>query len=126
MFGLRIENGERSSYGHPAAPGAADRYRELMSSYAAEPTLLPPADEAAVRSRGEELRALAAHHGISELRFASPGRLVGHVAEDRDALDTADFEIAARALLGAEVGLFSDRVLGKPHVSPDLIAARLV
>lgn len=41
-------------------------------------------------------------------------------------LDTADFEIAARALLGAEVGLFSDRVLGKPHVSPDLIAAQPV
>lgn len=88
--------------------------------------MLPPADEAAVRSRGEELRELAAHHGISELRFASPGRLVGHVAEDRDALDTADFEIAARALLGAEIGLFSDRVLGKQHVSPDLLTAQPV
>jgi len=97
-----------------------------VSSSAVEPALLPPADEATVRRRGEELRALAAHHGISELRFASPGRLVGHVAEDKDALDTADFEIAARALLGAEVGLFSDRVLGKPNVSPDLIAAQPV
>jgi len=48
---------------------------------------------------------------------------VGRVAGDRDALDTADFEIAARALLGADVGLFSDRVLLKPHVSPDLVAA---
>ena len=88
--------------------------------------MLPPADEKVVRDRGDELRALAAQHGISELRFASPGRLVGHVAEDKDALDTADFEIAARSLLGAEIGLFSDRVLGKPHVSPDLLAAKPV
>ena len=99
---------------------------KLVSSSAVEPPLLPPADEATVRDRGDELRALAVQHGISELRFASPGRLVGHVAEDRDALDTADFEIAARALLGAEIGLFSDRVLGKPHVSPDLLVARPV
>lgn len=97
-----------------------------MSSSAVEPPLLPPADEATVRGRVDELRGLAAQHGISELRFASPGRLVGHVAEDRDALDTADFEIAARALLGAEIGLFSDRVLGKPRVSPDLLAAQPV
>jgi len=98
----------------------------VVSHPAPEPSLLPPADEAAVRGRGKELRALAACHGISELRFASPGRLVGHVAEDRDALDTADFEIAARALLGAEIGLFPDRVLGKANVSPDLVTAQLV
>ncbi|MDN5763684.1 MAG: hypothetical protein L0H41_15385 [Microlunatus sp.] len=97
-----------------------------MSSSTAEPTLLPPADEATVRRRGGELSALAAQHGISDLRFASPGRLVGRIAEGRDALDTADFEIAARALLGAEVGLFSDRVLSKQNVSPDLIAAQPV
>ncbi|MBC9957304.1 hypothetical protein [Yimella sp. cx-51] len=97
-----------------------------MSSSAVEPSLLPPADEAMVRSHGDELRALAARYGISELRFASPGRLVGHVADDRDALDTAAFEIAARALLGAEIGLYSDRVLDKPHVSPDLITAQPV
>ena len=89
-----------------------------------EPVSLPPADEATVRRRGDELRTLAARYGVSDLRFASPGRLVGTVAEDRDALDTADFEIAARALLGAEVALFSDRVLSKPHVSPDLVAAQ--
>lgn len=97
-----------------------------MSNSALESSLLPPAGEATVRSHRDELWALAARHGISKLRFASPGRLVGHVAEDRDALDTADFEIAARALLGAEVGLFSDRVLGKPNASPDLTSAQLV
>ncbi len=91
-----------------------------------EPSPLPAAVEVMVRGRGDELRELAARHGISDLRFASAGRLVGCVAEDRDALDTADFEIAARALLGADIGLFSDRVLGKSHVSPDLQAARPV
>lgn len=101
-------------------------YHEVMSAPAVEPAPLPPADETTVRGRGDELRTLAARHGISELRFASPGRLVGHVADDRDALDTADFEIAARALLGAEVGLFSERVLDKPHVSPDLLVAQPV
>lgn len=60
-----------------------------------------------MRRHGDALRELAARYGISNLRFASPGRIVGTVADDRDALDTADFEIAARALLGAEVGLFS-------------------
>lgn len=95
-----------------------------MTSPAAEPVLLPPVGEAVVRRHAEELRALAAAHGITQLRFASPGRLVGHVADDKDALDSADFEIAARALLLAEVALFSDRVLNKPHVSPDLRAAQ--
>lgn len=79
-----------------------------------------------MRSHADELRALAARYGITELRFASSGRLVGRVAADRDALDTADFEIAARVLLRAEIGLFSDRVLRKPHVSPDLVAAHPV
>ena len=98
----------------------------LMSSSAAAPSLLHPADEATVRRRGDELRALATQHGISELRLASPGRGVGHVAEDRDALDTADVEITAGALLGAKIGLFSDRVLGKSHVSLDLLVAQSV
>lgn len=94
-----------------------------MSSPAVEPSL-PPVGESAVRAHADELQALAAQHGITGLRFASAGRLVGHVAEDRDAFDVADFEIAAVRLLGAEVRLYSDRVLGKHNVSPDLVAAR--
>lgn len=94
-----------------------------MSSSVAEPSL-PPVGETAVRAHAEELQRLAAEHGITDLRFASPGRLVGHVAEDRDAFDVADFELAAVRLLGAEVRLYSDRVLGKRDVSPDLVAAR--
>lgn len=118
------EDGAGAEEGAP--PCGASHYHESVSNPAVEPALFPPADEAAVHAHRDALRALAAQHGIRELRFASPGRLVGHVAEDRDALDTADFEIAARALLGAEVGLFSDRVLSKPHVSPDLITAQPV
>jgi hypothetical protein len=77
-----------------------------------------------LRAHADELRALAARHGISDLRFASAGKLVGHVAEDRDALDVADFEVAAVELVGAELRLYSDRVLDKRNVSRDLVAAR--
>ncbi|MGH3789961.1 MAG: hypothetical protein ACRDQ9_04030 [Pseudonocardiaceae bacterium] len=41
---------------------------------------------------------------------------------DRDSLDVADFELAAVRLLGADVHLYSDRVLSKVNVSPDLVA----
>lgn len=94
-----------------------------MTSAAVEPSL-PPADEIVVRSKAQALQELASDFGISELRFASPGRLVGRVAEDRDALDVAEFEVAARRLLGAEVGLFSERVLSNANVSPDLVVSR--
>jgi hypothetical protein len=77
-----------------------------------------------LRAHADELRALAARYGISDLRFASAGKLVGHVAEDRDALDVADFEVAAVELVGAELRLYSDRVLDKRNVSRDLVAAR--
>jgi len=96
-----------------------------MSTPATEPSL-PPAAENAVRAHASQLRAIAAEHGISELRFASLGRLVGHVADDKDSLDVTDFELAAIALLGADVRLYSDRVLHKPHVSPDLVTAQPV
>jgi len=97
---------------------------QLVSSAAPEPPLLPPASEAAVRAHSHALSKLAAQFGITQLRFASDGRLVGRVAEARDALDVAEFEVAARQLLEADVGLFSDRVLTKPNVSPDLVASR--
>jgi hypothetical protein len=99
------------------------RYTEGVSNPAVEPSL-PPVDETVVRAHAEDLRVLAGNYGITNLRFASTGRLVGHVAEDRDALDVADFELAAVRLLSAEVRLYSDRVLVKPNVSPDLVAAR--
>lgn len=82
-----------------------------------------PAKEAALREHAPALRDLGARHGISGLRLAGPGRLVGHLAEDRDLFDVADFETGAAAILGAEVELFSDRVLGNANVSPDLRTA---
>ena len=100
----------------------APAYHGGVSTTHIEPEL-PPADRALVAAHADELRRLAAQYGITALRFASPGRLVGHVAEDRDFLDVVDFDVAARELLGAQVSLFSDAVLTKANVSPDLVAA---
>lgn len=94
----------------------------IVSTVQPEPEL-PPADRALVEAHADALRSLAARHGITALRFASSGRLVGHVAHDRDTVDVAEFELAAVKLLGAEVRLYSDAVLSKPNVSPDLVAA---
>ena len=94
-----------------------------MSSSALDSTL-PPADEPTVRAHASELQALAEQMRITKLRFASAGRLVGHVDAEMDAFDVIDFDIAATDLLGAAVELFSDAVLGKPNVSPDLVTAR--
>ncbi|MHB1910938.1 MAG: hypothetical protein ACYCTI_02660 [Acidimicrobiales bacterium] len=89
------------------------------------PELTPrPADEALVRAHAEELRSVAQRHGISELRFASAGRLVGKVDQARDLFDVAAFDVEASDVLGAAVMLFSDRVLAKPNVSADLVSAR--
>lgn len=98
-------------------------YDQGVSSNWAVPAL-PLADEASVRAHAEELRTLAARHGITELRYASPGRLVGHVAADKDMLDVATFDVDASDLLGASVMLFSDAVLTNDGVSPDLVAAQ--
>lgn len=99
-----------------------DAYHEPVSTTPAESDL-PLADEASVRARSGELRALAESHGVTDLRYASPGRLVGHVAQDRDLLDMVEFDLAATDLLAAKVSLFSDAVLGHPHVSVDLVDA---
>jgi len=89
----------------------------------AEPPHLPPASEQQVRSRSAELLRLAAEHGITELAFASPGRLRGHLGDDRDLFDMFEFQRAATSMLGAEVLVFSDGVLDNEHVSPDLTTA---
>ncbi len=81
------------------------------------------ADEALVRAHASRLKELAAACGITELRYAGPGRLVGHVADDRDFFDVADFQTAASEELQAEVDLLSDEVIQRPHSSPDLHAA---
>jgi len=83
-----------------------------------------PASEELVRAHAGELTRLGVEHGIHDLHFASPGRLVGRVDPDRDALDMAEFAAAAGKLIGAEISLLSEAVLDKPNVSPDLVHAR--
>ena len=82
------------------------------------------ASESLVRAHAAALTDLAAEFGVTVLRFASDGRLVGHLADDRDALDMAAFSAAAAELIGAELTLFSDAVVGKANVSADLVAAQ--
>jgi hypothetical protein len=94
-----------------------------MSQPLAEPPHLPPATEQRVRSRAGQLISLAAWHGITDLAYASPGRLRGHVADDRDLFDMFEFQRAAASLLGAEIALYSDGALNNDHVSPDLAGA---
>jgi hypothetical protein len=100
---------------------SGDTYTRRVGTPALEPAA---ADEALVRTHARELVALAAEHGIHALRFASPGRLLGRVDPDRDALDMAEFAVEAGNVLGAEVSLLSDAVLSKPNVSADLLNAR--
>lgn len=94
-----------------------------MSQPLAEPPQLPRATEQQVRSHAGRLVELAARHGITDLAFASPGRLRGHVARDRDLFDMFEFQRAATDLLGAEVTVYSDGALRNEHVSPDLTTA---
>ena len=94
-----------------------------VSQSLAEPVHLPPATERQVRSHAAELVELAARHGITALAFASPGRLRGHLADDRDLFDMFEFQRAAADLLGAEVTVYSDGALGNQHVSSNLVAA---
>jgi hypothetical protein len=95
---------------------------EEMDNVAGEHTPEPASVES-LRRHAADLVGLAARHGVSSLGVAGPGRLVGHLDDDRDSFDVADFETAAELLVGAEVILFSDGVLGKANVSPDLEAA---
>ena len=99
------------------------RYTGEVSQPLAEPPHLPPATEQQVRSHAAQLVRLAARHGITHLAFASPGRLRGHVAGNRDLFDMFEFQRAATDLLGAEVTLYSDGALRNDHVSPDLATA---
>jgi hypothetical protein len=84
---------------------------------------LPPLDEATARAHADQLRSLAAEHGITQLRFASAGRLVGHVGEEHDTIDTAEFQIAVEDALGKQASLFVDRIFKRAGVSSDLLAA---
>ena len=83
---------------------------------------LPPASEALLREHEEELHALAARIGVTDLRIARrPGVAPRQVSETTDMLDIARFEIDAEQLLGAGVRLFSDRVVTNENVSVELL-----
>lgn len=95
-----------------------------MSHALVDPAVPPLLDEQTARANADALHRVAAEHGISALRFAAPGRLVGHLDDGRGMGDMADFQIAVEELLGRYTDFFADRVLSKPNVSPDLVAAR--
>ena len=107
----------------PPARDSGGGYTGRVSQPLAEPPHLPPATEQQVRAYARQLVSLAARHGITDLEYASPGRLRGHVADDRDLFDMFEFQRAAAILLGAEIALYSDGALNNDHVSPDLAAA---
>ena len=92
-------------------------------TYALDHPTHPPLDEATARAHAADLRDLAAQHGITNLRFASAGRLLGHLDNDRDSVDVARFELSAEERLRRSFFLISDRVLTNPRVNPDLITA---
>jgi hypothetical protein len=89
-----------------------------------EPPALPPLDEVTARANAESLHRLGAGYGISDLRFASPGRLIGHMDEHRDLTDMALFQRDVEDLLGKHIDFFTDGLIGKPGVSADLLTAR--
>jgi hypothetical protein len=107
----------------PPARDSGGGYTGRVSQPLAEPPHLPPATEQQVRAYARQLVSLAARHGITDLAYASPGRLRGHVADDRDLFDMFEFQRAAAILLGAEIALYSDGALNNDHVSADLAAA---
>ena len=93
-----------------------------MGRRTAPESLWPPLDEVTARAHAGELRELGTEHGITNLRFASAGRLVGTAGDD-ETYDGIGFEVAAQGLLHADVMLIADRVLARPGASQDLVAA---
>jgi hypothetical protein len=95
-----------------------------VSQALVEPPALPPLDEATARANAAALYRLGAVYGVSNLRFASAGRLLGHLDEDRGLADMALFQRDIEDLLGVHADFFTDGLLGKPGVGADLLAAR--
>jgi len=92
-----------------------------VSQPLAEPAHLPPASGQQVRSHAAELVQVAVRHGITAQAFASPGRLRGHVADDRDLSGMFEIQRAAADLPGAEGTVYPDGALRHQHASPDLV-----
>lgn len=95
-----------------------------MSQALTEPPALPPLDEATARQNADALRRLGAEYGVSALRFASLGRIIGHLDEDRGMGDMVLFQRDIEDLLGVHADFFTDRLIGQPGVTADLLTAR--
>ncbi|MEB3062613.1 hypothetical protein [[Mycobacterium] zoologicum] len=94
-----------------------------MSQAITEPPPRLPASGAQVRAHASQLTELAARYGITELAFASAGKLRGRIDDEHDLFDMFEFQRAATDLIGADVVLFSVGALRNENVSPDLRSA---
>lgn len=108
----------------PAGSGLAALYPDRMSQAVSESREPPLLEEQTARANADTLRRLGGQHGISELRFASPGLLVAHVDDDRDMIDMADFMADVISELDRYAEIIDDVVLTRPDIGDELIAAR--
>lgn len=76
------------------------------------------------RAHAAQLHALAAAHGLSQLRITPTGRLLVAVDERADYFDIIDFASHARQLLDRDVDVLPDGVLRNEFAGDDLHAAR--
>jgi hypothetical protein len=94
-----------------------------VSHASIEPSYSTAATESQIRGAAAQLLALAERHGLSQVAFASPGRLRAHVDDDRDLADVVAFQREVSALVRARIDVFSDGALRNRHVSRDLVEA---
>lgn len=85
---------------------------------------LPASPPEHVRTHRDEILALAATHGLSDLRLTPDGRLLANLQADRTYLDVAEFELAIEDTTGLTVEVIPDGVLNNPGHPSDLDAAR--
>lgn len=81
---------------------------------------MPEADEAFVRAHREELLALAADMGITDVKVASTGRLVGTVTANTVPLGVYAFSADASSMLERIIRMHASRVVTPESASVDL------
>lgn len=81
---------------------------------------MPFADEALLRSHREELLAIAAELGITDVRVSTEGRLVGNAYGQSVPLSIYKFGARASALLEHVVTMYSVEVCDRPLTADDL------
>ncbi len=80
----------------------------------------PDADEAIIRAHREELLAIAAELGITDLKYASGNRLVGTPRPNDPNSSTYIFRTKARLALGYRIRLYADYIAADPRTGEDL------